>query len=137
MSTPLGAIVPGMRTLLVAAILTAGCTKAEPPAPAPAPAPVVKSSTIPLVTVDEVDASLAKHESVPPGAVLLTDSDGYDISELPADKSKSLVFYCGNDACSASHHAAKKAIAAGYEHVRVMPGGIAGWVSAGKQVQQI
>jgi rhodanese-related sulfurtransferase len=143
---------PGMRTLLLAAILAAGCTKADPtPAPAPAPAPV-KSSTIPLVTVDEVDASIAKHEATPvdangdstrkhmgvlPGAVLLTDSDGYDISELPADKTKSLVFYCGNDACSASHHAAKKALAAGYEHVRVMPSGIAGWVSAGKQVQQI
>jgi rhodanese-related sulfurtransferase len=105
-----------------------------------------------MVTVDEVDASIAKHEATPvdangdstrkhmgvlPGAVLLTDSDGYDLNELPADKSKSLVFYCGNDACSASHHAAKKAIAAGYEHVRVMPSGIAGWVSAGKQVQQI
>jgi rhodanese-related sulfurtransferase len=156
MSTPLGAIVPAMRTLLLAAslaaILAAGCTKAEPPAPAPAPVPVVKTAAIPLVTVDEADASIAKHEATPvdangdstrkhmgvlPGAVLLTDSDGYDISELPADKSKSLVFYCGNDACSASHHAAKKAIAAGYEHVRVMPGGIAGWVSAGKQVQQI
>lgn len=104
------------------------------------------------MTVDEVDASLGKGEIQPvdangdptrrregvlPGAVLLTDDDAYQLSELPADKSKPLVFYCANTACSSSHHAAEKALTAGYQHVRVMPDGIAGWVKAGKQTQKI
>lgn len=59
------------------------------------------------------------------------------MSELPADKSKSLVFYCANTHCGASHEAADRAITAGYTHVKVMPEGIAGWVKAGKKVQQL
>jgi rhodanese-related sulfurtransferase len=140
--------------LLAALAAAAACTKADSqdrrtPAPAPVPA---KTADVPTVGVDEVDASLTKGEVQPvdangeatrkrmgvlPGAVLLTDSDAYQVSELPADKAKPLVFYCANTACGASHHAAEKALAAGYQHVRVMPDGIAGWVNAGKKVQQI
>ena len=59
------------------------------------------------------------------------------VSELPADKSKQLVFYCANTQCGASHEAAEKAITAGYTNVKVMPEGIAGWVKAGKKTSQI
>jgi rhodanese-related sulfurtransferase len=69
-----------------------------------------------------------------PGAVLLTDSDTFTISELPTDKTKTLVFYCANTQCGASHTAAEKALTAGYTSVKVMPDGIAGWVKAGKKV---
>ena len=72
-----------------------------------------------------------------PGAVLLSDSETFKLSELPPDKSKALVFYCGNTQCGASHEAAEKAITAGYTNVKVMPDGIAGWVKAGKKTQQI
>jgi len=135
-----------MWKLLVLALFAAACTKAEPAQERHAPA------QLQTMTVDEVDASLAKgevqpvdvngdatrqHEGVLPGAVLLTDDDSFKISELPADKSKPLVFYCANTACSSSHHAAEKAITAGYERVRVMPDGIAGWIKAGKQTQKI
>ena len=72
-----------------------------------------------------------------PGAVLLTDSESFALTELPADKAKELVFYCANTHCGASHHAASKAITAGYTNVKVMPEGIAGWVKAGKKVQNI
>lgn len=107
---------------------------------------------LPTVTVDELDASLAKSECQPvdangdrtrkkmgviPGAVLLTDSDTFQASELPADKAKPLVFYCANTSCGASHEAAAKAITAGYTNVKVLPDGIAGWVKAGKKVQSI
>jgi rhodanese-related sulfurtransferase len=137
-------MVAAMNKLVLAAALLAGCTKAEPQHHAPAP--------LQAMTVDEVDTSLAKgevqpvdvngeatrqHEGVLPGAVLLTDDDAYKVSELPANKTKPLVFYCANTACSSSHHAAEKAITAGYEHVRVMPDGIAGWVKAGKRTQKI
>jgi rhodanese-related sulfurtransferase len=111
------------------------------------------------VTVDELDHMLAsggcqavdangnetrRRMGVIPGAVLLTDADpasaagaASSISQLPSNKAKSLVFYCANSACSASHEAARKAITAGYTHVKVLPEGIAGWVKAGKQTSSI
>ena len=141
-----------MRTLLFAAVLSlgalAGCSKSSEK-----PASTDKAAArLPTLTVDEVDHQLAKGDCVAvdangdgtrkklgvvPGAVLLTDSDTFNVSELPADKSKSLVFYCANTHCGASHEAAEKALTAGYTNVKVMPEGIAGWVKAGKKVQTL
>lgn len=39
------------------------------------------------------DKTRAKHGTLP-GAVLVTDDEAYSPSELPADKSRKLVFYC-------------------------------------------
>lgn len=139
-----------MRTLLLSMILAiAACstssTKTETTAQQ-------REVNIPTVTVDELDSKLAaggsqavdanldttrKKLGVVPGAVLLTDSQNFQLTELPSDKSKELVFYCANPQCGASHQAAAKAIAAGYANVRVMPEGIAGWVKAGKKTQLI
>ncbi len=149
-----------MRTILLAAVLAigagAGCSKstdnkkAETTETAKAEAPA--KAEVPTVTVDEVDQKLASGDVVPvdangtetrkkmgvvPGAVLLTDSETFNVSELPSDKSKELVFYCANTRCGASHQAAEKALTAGYTNVKVMPEGIAGWVNAGKKVQTI
>jgi rhodanese-related sulfurtransferase len=139
-----------MKTLLLASVLalaaSAGCSKSSDNKVAE------KKSNLPTITVDEVDQKLASGECVPvdangqetrkkmgvvPGAVLLTDSESFNVSELPADKSKSLVFYCANTRCGASHTAAEKALTAGYSNVKVMPDGIAGWVKAGKKIQSI
>lgn len=137
-----------MKKLLFASALAlvsiAGCSKSQKDESAQA------KSDVPTVTIDELDSSLAavqpvdangeqtrKKMGVIPGAVLLTDSESYGLSELPADKAKPLVFYCGNTSCGASHEAANKAIAAGYKNVKVLPDGIAGWVKAGKKVQNI
>lgn len=138
-----------MRTILLAVVLTLGagaCSKADK---ADKAAQNEKKVNVPLLTVDEVDQQLAKGDCVPvdangqktrekmgtlPGAVLLTDSEQYGMSELPTDKSKQLVFYCANTQCGASHEAAERAITAGYTNVKVMPDGIAGWVKAGKKV---
>jgi rhodanese-related sulfurtransferase len=107
---------------------------------------------VPTLTVDQLDTMLAKSECIPvdangertrqkmgviPGAVLLTDSDTFTAAELPADKGKTLVFYCANTNCGASHEAASKALTAGYTNVKVLPDGIAGWVKAGKKIQSI
>jgi rhodanese-related sulfurtransferase len=140
-----------MRRLLFATALSftvlAGCSKKEESAK------VEKlSDKVPTVTIDELEAKLASNDcqavdangegtrkkmGVIPGAVLLTDSESFSTSELPADKSKTLVFYCGSTRCSASHEAAARALTAGYTNVKILPDGIAGWVKAGKKVQNI
>lgn len=104
---------------------------------------------LPQLNVDEVASLLAAHEAravdanaaetrqqygTLPGAVLLSNYRTFDTSELPADKSTELVFYCGGLACSAAPHAAARAKAAGYTAVKVMPQGILGWVKAGKPI---
>jgi rhodanese-related sulfurtransferase len=124
----------------------AGCSKSSKDESAQA------KSSVPTVTIEELDSSLAtaaaqpvdangeqtrKKMGVIPGAVLLTDSDSFQVSELPADKSRPLVFYCANPSCGASHDAASKAITAGYTSVKVLPDGIAGWVKAGKKTASI
>ena len=140
-----------MRFILLAAVLALGagaCSKADKADKAAAAAKV----NVPTISVDEVDSKLAAGECVAvdangdatrkkmgtlPGAVLLTTYDNFNVSELPADKSKELVFYCANTRCGASHEAAEKALTAGYTNVKVMPDGIAGWVKAGKKVQTL
>ena len=141
-----------MRTLLLAAVLAlgagAGCSKSDKTETSDK----AETAKLPTISVDDLDKKLASGECVPvdangsetrkkmgivPGAVLLTDSDTFQVSELPADKSKELVFYCANTRCGASHDAAEKAMTAGYSNVKVLPEGIAGWVKAGKKVQNI
>ena len=62
-----------------------------------------------------------------PGAANL-DASSFEASELPADKSATLVFYCSNPMCSKAPRAAVRARKFGYENVRVMPAGIRGWL---------
>jgi rhodanese-related sulfurtransferase len=127
--------------------LAAGCSRR---ADAPDQRAVAAVAPVASISVDELAHLLASHQCVAvdangdstrrqmgviPGAVLLRNPDAVD--RLPADKATSLVFYCTNAACRASHEAAEKALAAGYTHVRVMPDGIAGWVKAGKSTTSI
>jgi rhodanese-related sulfurtransferase len=147
---------PRMRNLLfvsalaISAISAAGCSKKSDGG---APAAGETEAKIATVSVDQLDTMLASNQcqavdangdetrkkmGVVPGAILLKDSsDKFDAAQLPADKSKALVFYCGNTACRASHEAAQNALTAGYTNVKVMPDGIAGWVKSGKKVTQI
>jgi len=50
--------------------------------------------------------------------------------QLPADKGKLLVFYCGGFKCKLSHKSAKKAIALGYTNVKVFAAGYPVWKAA-------
>jgi rhodanese-related sulfurtransferase len=58
------------------------------------------------------------------------DPTGYAETDLPADKSRLLVFYCSNPLCRKAPNAALRARRLGYENVRVMSAGIKGWMGA-------
>ena len=70
-----------------------------------------------------------------PGAVWLA-YDAVAADKLPAEKDRTLVFYCANERCGACHKAADAAIALGYTKVFIMPAGIAGWEAAGLSVDK-
>lgn len=84
------------------------------------------------VVVDANGTDTRKEYGVIPGAVLLSNNQSYSLSELPADKAKKLVFYCGGTMCRASDKAAARAAAAGYRDVNVLREGIKGWKSSGQ-----
>jgi rhodanese-related sulfurtransferase len=92
-----------------------------------------KSATV----LDANDNETRKEYGIVPGAKLLSSSDHYALSELPADKSAELVFYCGGMKCRASDHAAKRAAEAGYKQVSVMREGIRGWKAAGAPTEPL
>jgi len=155
------------RSIAVVAILSAfACAKAAPEVseqrlqPLPSAAASATSANpasdphaaLPKVSVDEVAALIDAKKVQPvdangadtrkeygtlPGAVLLTNYRSFDLSELPADKSKELVFYCGGETCSAAPKAAERAKEAGYTSVKVMSAGITGWVKAHKPVDKL
>jgi rhodanese-related sulfurtransferase len=70
-----------------------------------------------------------------PGAVWLP-YDAVTAEKLPAQKDRTLVFYCANARCGACHKAAEAAAALGYTKVFIMPEGIAGWEAAGLPVER-
>lgn len=84
------------------------------------------------IPVDANGKQTRDTQGVIPGAVLLTSSSAYAVTELPADKNSKLVFYCASQKCTASHAAAKRALENGYTDVAVLPDGITGWKSAGQ-----
>ena len=104
-----------MQKLLAAflfAALAFGCQKSDPTKSAEAKPAEHKADAVASLTVDEVDTQLAAHQITPvdvngdqlrkkmgtlPGAILLTDDEGYAPSELPADKTTKLVFYCHDE----------------------------------------
>jgi rhodanese-related sulfurtransferase len=163
MRKPTGPVISALASVVIAAGTWAGlaagvgCSRAgdrDRPLDQAAPSsPDPGQVQIPAVSVDELDHMLAHHDcqavdangditrrrmGVIPGAVLLGDPESpASVGQLPSDKARALVFYCANPACGASHDAARRAITAGYTHVKVLPEGIAGWVKAGKQTSSI
>ncbi len=88
------------------------------------------------VAVDANDEDTRKQFGVVPNALLLSNYYTFALSELPADKSTRLVFYCSNPNCLSAPRAASKAKNAGYTSVAVMRAGIAGWLQAGNPVDK-
>ena len=83
--------------------------------------------------VDANDNAFRSKNGIIPGAILLTSSSEFALSELPAKKDAKVVFYCANEMCGASHGAAQKAMSAGYTDVSVLPDGLMGWKAAGQK----
>jgi rhodanese-related sulfurtransferase len=67
-----------------------------------------------------------------PGAINLDPAE-FTESDIPGDKTKSLVFYCSDTDCGASRYAARKAAKMGFVHVFTMPAGIRGWLAEGQK----
>lgn len=88
------------------------------------------------VPVDASPDKTRKAEGVIPGAVLLSSSSQFALSELPPCTSSPLIFYCASDRCGASHAAALRAMGAGYTNVAVLSAGIKGWKAAGNPVSK-
>ena len=70
-----------------------------------------------------------------PGALSIPDTQFAKFKDqLPQDKSKPLVFYCGGFKCKLSHKSAARAIEMGYTNVKVFASGYPSWVAyAGKE----
>lgn len=63
-----------------------------------------------------------------PGAISIPDSQFDKMTDqLPADKEKLLVFYCGGFHCKLSHKSAASAIELGYTKVKVFAAGYPAW----------
>lgn len=128
---------------LALSILVLGCKDASPAAatkeaPAAVEIPEIsvedaeKAIQSGAVALDANSESTREKNGTVPGAVILTSSYKYDVTQLPDDKSKDLIFYCSNTNCTASDTAAERASTHGYERVHVMREGIKGWKAAGK-----
>ncbi len=91
----------------------------------------------PVVACDANNSTTRSRYGIIPGARLLSNYGDYDpAGELPADKGRKLVFYCHSEWCSAGAAAARRAVAAGYTDVHVLPAGIKGWVAASQPVEK-
>ena len=129
---------------------TTAPAEAEAPAKAEAPAETEKVA-IGELSADDLEKHIAagdcavldangdkvreEHGKIPT-ATLLTHYSDYELSELPEDKAAKLVFYCSNLQCGASKKGAKRALAAGYTDVNVLPVGVVGWKEAGKKTEE-
>jgi rhodanese-related sulfurtransferase len=96
----------------------------------------LKKDKKPYAVFDANGKSTRDKMGVIPTSVLLPSASEYDLALLPADKATPVVFYCANEKCTASHTAAKRAMAAGWGDVAVLAVGIKGWVDAGKAVDK-
>lgn len=132
-----------MRTLLLSLALSfvlLGCKDANPAAASEAATAATPEITVEdaskalqsgAVAVDANSASTREKHGTVPEAVILTSSSKYELTQLPDDKSKDLIFYCSNTHCTASDAAAERASTNGYKNVHVMREGIKGWKDAG------
>ena len=65
-----------------------------------------------------------------PSAISIPDMQFDDLKDqLPEDKNKLVVFYCGGLKCKLSHKSAAKAIGMGYTNVKVFAEGYPAWVA--------
>jgi rhodanese-related sulfurtransferase len=91
----------------------------------------IQSKTLFVVDCNNPDLYQQKHI---PTAIHMNSSEP-EGKVLPKDKNATLVFYCKNPRCMASHDGARFAKSQGYSNVRVYPLGIDGWEKAGMPLE--
>ncbi|WP_370546260.1 rhodanese-like domain-containing protein [Edwardsiella tarda] len=74
------------------------------------------------------------HRGRIPGAIYINQENWQSL--LPHDRQATLIFYCANQLCLASHDAAKMSMALGYHHVFHMADGIFGWITSGRPTEK-
>ena len=94
---------------------------------------MLSAKPVKVMIVDANNEQARAEAGMVPGAIKLSSYNQYNLAELPADKNTTLVFYCYNSYCQASHLAAARALQAGYTDVRVMKAGIVGWNAVNKK----
>ena len=113
--------------------------------------PVHKAEDLRKMTVYEVEERISAHDGKLaiydcnskeqyagahlPGARWL-DFNEVKASDLPPDKTTTLVFYCYQELCNTSHTAAVTAEDLGYVNVFIMPAGIRGWLGKQKPAEK-
>ncbi len=81
-----------------------------------------------------IDSRPAKRYSAShlPGAISLPVCETQELLQnLPKDKDKLLIFYCGGPTCGMSPKSAGQADKAGYKNIRIMLAGESAWIKAG------
>lgn len=86
------------------------------------------------VHIYDMNDAMCWQQNHVPGAVNL-DPESFSEQDLTSDKNSTLIFYCSNPMCRKAPNAAKKVKALGYENVKVLSAGIAGWMSDGYVVE--
>ncbi len=88
-------------------------------------------SSADMVLVDSRPKKTMYDKGHLPGAISIPDSSFAKMTDqLPADKAKALIFYCGGFKCRLSHKSADKAIELGYTNVKVFSAGYPAWEKA-------
>ncbi|MGX5817827.1 rhodanese-like domain-containing protein [Chitinophaga lutea] len=87
-----------------------------------------------FVMVDNTPLSSFRRHHLP-GALHLDPGD-YGASDLPGNKTDTIVFYCSDALCGAGPYAAKRARNMGFENVYVMTAGMAVWLRKGYPVEK-
>ena len=90
---------------------------------------LVKSAD--MVVIDSRPKRMKYDKGHMPTAISIPDSKFAKMTDqLPTDKNKLLVFYCGGFKCKLSHKSAAKAINLGYKNVKVFAAGYPAWKKA-------
>ena len=75
-----------------------------------------------------------RDHSIPKSLCIPCETLDEQISKLPPEKNRKLVFYCESELCVRSYKAAEKALKQGYTDVSVLKEGLPGWKKAGYEV---
>lgn len=131
--------------LLAAGIIILALAACGKPAETPTPWKVVDASTLRAMMADDRELPVYNTMSeiecldhrIPGSQCLACEEIEKDISLLPPDKNRVLVFYCESAGCYRSCRAAGAAVKAGYTQVHVLDKGMPAWKQAGYAMETV